>query len=57
MSDAIDAVRTADTGGFDTAQGSPRAVVPMSRGQLLLMPAEVRVCCGFAGGRSALVRG
>jgi ornithine cyclodeaminase/alanine dehydrogenase-like protein (mu-crystallin family) len=40
MADAIDAVRTALTGGFDPAQDPARAVVPVTRGQLLLMPAE-----------------
>ena len=41
MADAIDAVRAALTSGFDPAQDPPRAVVPVTRGQLLLMPAEV----------------
>jgi ornithine cyclodeaminase/alanine dehydrogenase-like protein (mu-crystallin family) len=41
MAKAIDAVRTALTEGFDPASDPPRAVVRVSRGQLLLMPAEV----------------
>ena len=41
MADAIDAVRAALTSGFDPAQDPARAVVPVTRGQLLLMPAEV----------------
>ncbi|HKE69635.1 MAG TPA: ornithine cyclodeaminase family protein [Nocardioidaceae bacterium] len=40
MADAIDAVRAALIGGFDPAQDPARAVVPVTRGQLLLMPAE-----------------
>ncbi len=40
MTDAIEAVRTALTGGFDPAQDPARTVVPVTRGQLLLMPAE-----------------
>jgi ornithine cyclodeaminase/alanine dehydrogenase-like protein (mu-crystallin family) len=41
MARAIDAVRAALIGGFDPANDPPRAVVPVSQGQLLLMPAEV----------------
>ena len=41
MANAIDAVRTALARGFDPASDPPRAVLPVSRGQLLLMPAEV----------------
>jgi ornithine cyclodeaminase/alanine dehydrogenase-like protein (mu-crystallin family) len=41
MADAIGAVRASLVGGFDPTQDPPRAVVPMSRGQLLLMPSEV----------------
>jgi ornithine cyclodeaminase/alanine dehydrogenase-like protein (mu-crystallin family) len=41
MARAIDAVRAALVGGFDPAIDPPRAVVPVSQGQLLLMPAEV----------------